>query len=251
MSSQPSRQGRFYLNHKIFPFNDIKLRQAVSACLDRKAMIDKLFFGDAFLSTLIPPASVPYVLSQEDIAKLPFYKQDYELAKRLLKEAGYPNGFEFTIVTSPHSPDYVPACEIMAEQLSKVGIKTKIQQMEWGVFQKIRKAREYQATYYAGSWKPDPISYFYYYMHGKSKSNETNQDDPEMNTLMDNCLQEENLQKRVEYFRQLQYKTAEKVTVIFPYASQARWEIVTDKVKGYRFMSNNSRVGLREAWIAK
>ena len=250
MSSQPARQGRLFLNHKIFPFNNIKLRQAVSACLDRKAMIDKIFLGEAFLSTVIPPSSVPYVLSQEEIAQLPFYKQDYELAKKLLKEAGYPSGFEFTIVTSPHSPDYVPACEIMTEQLSKVGIKLKIMQMEWGAFQKVRKAREYQATYYAGSWKPDPISYFYYYIHGKSKSNETNQDDPEMNTLLENCLKEDNLQKRIDYFRQLQHKIAQEVTMIFPYVSQARWEIVNNKVKGYRFMPSNSRVGLREAWLS-
>jgi peptide/nickel transport system substrate-binding protein len=251
ISSPAARQGRLYLNHKEFPFNNLKLRQALSACIDRQAMIDKLFLGKASLSTLIPPVSVPYVLSQEEITKLPFYKQDYDLARKLLKEAGYPNGFEFTIITSTLSPDYVPACEMMQGMFSKVGIKAKIQQMEWGVFQKVRRKRDYQATYYAGSWKPDPMGYFYYYVHGKSESNETNQNDPELNNLMDKCLTEQNLEKRKEYFRQLQYKAAEQVVSIFPYASSPRWEIVRDHVQGYRFMSNNSRIGLREAWISK
>jgi len=251
VKSAPARQGRFWLNHQVFPFNNLKLRQALSACLDRQAIIDKVLLGNGVLSSIIPPSSVPHVLSQEEIAQLPFYKQDYELAKKLLKEAGYPNGFEFTITTSTHSPDFVPASEIIQEQLSKAGIKAKIQQIDWGVFQKVRRTRDYQATYYAGSWRPDPADYFYKDMHGKSPANEIGQDDPEINRLMDLCLTTTNVEKRKEYFKQLQYKAAEKVTAISPYAMPSRFEIVRDRVKDYHFMANNGRIYLRQAWIAK
>ncbi len=251
VKSAPARQGRFWLNHKIFPFNNLKLRQAVAACLDRQAIIDKVILGNGMLSSIIPPSAVPYALSQEEVAGLPFYKQDYDLAKKLLKEAGYPDGFEFTIKTSPHSPDYVPASEMIQEQLSKVGIKAKIQQMEWGAFQKVRRKIDFQANYFAGSWRADPADYFYTYMHGKSQANEVGQDDPEINRLMDLCLTTADVEKRKDYFKLLQYRTAWKVTAIFPYAMPSRSEIVRDKIKGYHFMANNGRGYLREAWIAK
>ena len=251
VKSAPARQGRFWLNHRVFPFNNLKLRQALVAALDFQVIIDRVLLGNGVLSSIIPPSAVPFVLPQEEIAQLPFYKQDYDLAKKLLKEAGYPHGFEFTITTSPHSPDFIPASEIIQQQVSKVGIKAKIKQIDWGVFQKVRRSGDHQAIYYAGSWRADPADYYYRYMHGKSKGNEVGQDDPEINRLMDLTLTEADLEKRKKYFRDLQYKAAEKVTAIFPYAMPSRFEIVRDHVKGYHFMANNGRIYLRQAWIAK
>lgn len=249
--SLASRQGRLWMNHERFPFNNVKLRQAVSVSLDRQAIIDKVLSGEGVLSSVIPPCTAPYVLSQEEIAKLPYYKQDYELAKKLLKEAGYPNGFEFTIKTSPHSPDFIPASEIIVEQLSKVGIKAKIQQMDWGVFQKVRRSKDYEATYYAGSWRADATGYFYDYFRGGLKSNETGQNNPEINKLMDLCQTEPDLEKSKKYFRELQYKMAEDVSGIFPYAMESRNEFVNKRVKGYKFMGNNGRAYIRYAWISE
>ncbi|NIS61165.1 MAG: hypothetical protein GTO13_10825 [Proteobacteria bacterium] len=249
--SSADRQGRFFLNHARFPFNNVKLRQAVSACLDRQAIINHVLIGNGVLSTIIPPVAVPFVLPQKEIANLPFYKQDYELAKKLLKEAGYPNGFEFTIKTSPHSPDYVPASEMIVQQVAKVGIKAKIQQMDWGVFQKVRRSRDYQATYYAGSWRAAPTGYYYRYFRGGKKGNEINQNDPEMNRLMDLTMTEPDLEKRKKIYKELQYKAAEKVTAIFPYAMVGRFEVVNKRVKGYHFMGNRGRAYVKQAWISE
>ena len=249
--SSEDRQGRMYLNHSRFPFNNLKLRQAVASSIDRRAIINHVLLGDGVLSTIIPPVSIPFVLPQKEIANLPYYKQDYELAKKLLKEAGYPDGFEFTIKTSPHSPDYVPASEIIAQQCSKVGIKVKIRQMDWGVFQKTRRSKDYQATYYAGSWKASPIGYYYRYMRGGQKSDETLQNDPEINRLMDLSMTEPDLEKRKMVFKELQYKTADTVSIIIPYAMSGRFEMVNKKVKGYHFMANRGRAYLKQAWISE
>lgn len=250
IKSAPARQGRFWLNHKVFPFSNLKLRQALAASLDFRTIIDKVLLGHGLLSSIIPPSETEFVLPQEEIAKLPFYPQDYDLAKKLLKEAGYPDGFEFTITTSPHSPDMVPASEIVQEQVSKVGIKAKIKQVEWGAYQKIRRNRDFQSILYAGSWRADPAAYFYQYMHGDSPGNEIGQNDPEINRLMDLSLTTVDFEKRKAYFKELQYKFAENVTSIFHYAMPSRFELVGSKVKGYHFMANNGRAYLRESWIA-
>jgi peptide/nickel transport system substrate-binding protein len=249
--SLASRQGRFWLNHERFPFNNLKLRQAVSASIDRQAIIDKVLSGEGVLSSIIPPCTAPYAMSQEEIAKLPFYKQDYDLAKKLLKEAGYPNGFEFTIKTSPHSPDYVPASEMIVEQLSKVGIKAKIQQMDWGVFQKVRRTKDFEANYFAGSWRADAAGYFYEYFRGGLPANETGQNNPEINRLMDLCQTEPDVEKSKKYYRELQQKVAEDVSGIFTYAMESRIEFVNRKIKGYQFMGNSGRAYIRQAWISQ
>jgi peptide/nickel transport system substrate-binding protein len=251
IESAAARQGRFMLNHKVFPFNNVKLRQAVSACLDRKEIIDKVLLGRGVLTTSIPPSSVPYALPPDEIARLPFHRQDYALVKKLLQEAGHPNGFSFVIKTSPHSPDYVPACEIIQRQLAKAGIQASIQQMDWGVFQKVRRTLDFQANLYAGSWFPDPAGYVYAPFYGPATSNESGQNTPEVNELLDLCVTTTDLQKRIDLWKKLQVKMAEDVTAIWPYASSARFELVSKKVKGYSFLASSSRVGLREAWIQK
>jgi peptide/nickel transport system substrate-binding protein len=248
IESAPASQLRFWVNHRIPPFNNMKLRQALSACLDRQAMIDKVLFGHGELSAIIPPAATPFVLSKEEVAKLPLYTQDYDLARKLLKEAGYPDGFEFTLKTSPRNDEYVAVAQMIQEQCAKVGIKVKIELLEWASFQAaVKRKGEWQAQVRAGSWRDDPAAYFYEFMYGPE--NEIGQDDPEINQLMQLCYTTENLDKRKKYFRDLQYKAAEKAIAMFPYANPTWYEVVSNKVKGYYFLPNNERIYLRQTWI--
>ena len=53
-------------------------------------------------------------------------------AKKLLAEAGYPNGFEAVLKVAPQYYYTVRTGEVMAEQLQKIGVKVKIEQIEWG-----------------------------------------------------------------------------------------------------------------------
>jgi peptide/nickel transport system substrate-binding protein len=244
-----SRMGRFWINCSKPPFNNVKLRQAVASCLDRQVIINQVLLGDGVPSTIIPPVCAPFNLTPEEIANLPHYKQDYALVEKLLKEAGHPNGFEFTIKTSPHSPDYVPTAEIIQQMCAPAGIKVKIQQMDWGVFQKVRRSKDYDATYYAGAWRASPVDYYYRYMRGGMKSDETLLNDPKINSLMDLTMTEVNIDKRKKAFRDLQYQMAEKVPVIITYAMPGRFELADKKIQNYYFMANRSRVYLKQAWI--
>jgi peptide/nickel transport system substrate-binding protein len=226
------------------------LRRAVSACLDRQAIIDKVLLGKGQFSSSLPPGYAPFALStNEEVIKLPYHKQDYDLAKKLLKKAGHPDGFEFTLITGSRYFDYVPASEIIQQQLSKVGIKAKIQVMERGAIQKLRRTREYQTMFRSLGWRPDPASTYADYFYGNK--NEVGQDNPLIKRLIELCLTESNHEKRLEYFKRLQWWAADDVTTIFPYAHTSYYEMVSNKVRGYRFPPNNSRLYLREAWIAK
>jgi len=249
ISGPEVRQQRFWFKVTKPPFDNIKVRQAMAAAIDRQEIINTVMFGRGVLTAAIPTATVPYGLSQEEMAELPFYKQDFELSKKLLKEAGYPDGFEFNLVTSSHSPDYIPCAEIMQRQFAKVGIKMNIEQKDWGITLKSYRTGDFHAIMFAGVWYPDPEVYCFNMFYSKSNSNYFGYNDPKLDKMFEDQHTEVNLDKRVQQWRELQRYMAQTVPAIFPYASAPRYEVVNKKIENYTILSNNSRVLLRQAWI--
>lgn len=241
-----------WLNTTEPPFNNVKLRQAVAASLNREEIIDAVLMGRGKLTTGIPPATVPYVLSPEEIARLPFYRQDYDLARRLLKEGGQPGGFEFTLKTSPHSPDYVPAAQVIQRQLAKASITMKIERMEWGALLKnFREATDFQAIAFARIWYPDPEGYVYDTVHSKGSINAGHYANAELDRLLEEQRQVVDPAKRVAIWHDIQRVLAQEVPVIWPYAMRTRFNVWLPHLKGYVPMANASRVYLRQTWIER
>jgi peptide/nickel transport system substrate-binding protein len=241
-----------WLNTQVPPFNNVKLRQAFAASLNRQEIIDTVLLGRGKLTTAIPPATVPYVLSPADTAALPFYKQDYELVKKLLREGGHPNGFEFTFKTSPHSPDYVPAAQVIQRQLAKGGITMKIEQMEWGALLKNFRARtDFQAIAFARIWYPDPEGYVSDTLHSKGATNPGHYANPEVDRLLDEQSRTTDMKRRIAIWHDLQKLWAQDVPIIWPYAMRTRYNVWQPTLKGFTPMANASRVSLRHAWVEK
>ena len=114
---------RFGCNDKII--GNAKVRQAIVHAIDRQIIIDSMFAGTAYPSTA-PLASVTW--GYADLGEI---KQDQDKARALLKEAGYPDGFETKIVTTERYAKGVQLAEVLASQLAEVGIKAKIDVWEW------------------------------------------------------------------------------------------------------------------------
>jgi peptide/nickel transport system substrate-binding protein len=241
-----------WLNTKEAPFNNVKLRQAVAASLNRQEIIDTVLLGRGKLTTGLPPATVPYALSETETAALPFYKQDYGLVKRLLAEAGHPNGFEFTFKTSPHSPDYVPAAQVIQRQLAKGGITMKIEQMEWGALLKaFREKSNFQAMAFARIWYADPEGYVFDTTHSKGSINAGAYASAEVDRLLDEQRATVDSRKRVALWQDLQRIYAQDVPIIWPYAMRTRYNVWRPTLKGFEPMANASRVYLRQTWVEK
>ncbi|MGI9402401.1 MAG: ABC transporter substrate-binding protein [Rhizobiaceae bacterium] len=113
-------------NNKKPPFDDIKVRQAIAHTLDRQAIIDGAMFGlGTPIGTHFAPHHPAYVAETIDT-----YPRDLEKAKALLKEAGYPDGFEARIHLPP--PTYARrGGEIVASQLREIGINLEVIPVEW------------------------------------------------------------------------------------------------------------------------
>jgi peptide/nickel transport system substrate-binding protein len=129
------------INNKKPPFDQLKVRQAISYALDRKAIIDGASAG---LGTPIgshqSPASKAYI----DLTGV--YPHDVAKAKELLKEAGLENGFKATLKLPP--PSYARlGGEIIASQLREVGINLEIIPVEWAQWlDQVFKQKDYDLT---------------------------------------------------------------------------------------------------------
>jgi len=113
------------INNLMEPFTDVRVRKAVAHAIDRQAIIDGAMFG---LGTPIGTHFAPHNPDYVDLTSNSQY--DPELAKSLLTEAGYPDGFTTTLKLPP--PSYARrGGEIIASQLRAVGIQTEISNLEW------------------------------------------------------------------------------------------------------------------------
>jgi len=112
-------------NNKSKHLSDVRVRQAIAYALDRQAIVDGAMFGYGTpIGTHFAPHNPAYLDLTGNFAHNP------AKAKALLAEAGYANGLTLSLKLPP--PSYARrGGEIIADQLSKVGITAKIEAVEW------------------------------------------------------------------------------------------------------------------------
>jgi dipeptide transport system substrate-binding protein len=125
------------------PFDDVRVRKAFNMAMNKKAIVDAVFLGSGVpAKNPIPPSMWSYNDSvQED-------EYNPEAAKKLLAEAGYPNGLETDLwampVQRPYNPNARRIAELMQADLAKIGVKAEIKSFEWGEYRKRAQAGEHQ-----------------------------------------------------------------------------------------------------------
>ena len=131
--------GHIYMRTDQAPFNDIRVRRAVSLSIDRKAMRESLFQSEGCLDNGPVPCAMPdwkLDASKEDPARVKYpLGHDPQEARRLLAQAGYPNGFATPMWHWPgYAPPWPSLYELVAEDLDRVGIKVELKPQEYGAY---------------------------------------------------------------------------------------------------------------------
>ena len=133
-----------YLNNAVEPFNNVLVRQALCYAIDKQAGIDFVCDGNGVpIGSSMFPAFGKYYI--EELADM--YSYNVEKAKQLLTEAGYADGFKFTITVPSNYPQHVQAGEVIASMLQQVGITAEIKQVEWSTWvSDVYGGRNFDAT---------------------------------------------------------------------------------------------------------
>ncbi len=128
-------------NNKMPPFDNVKVREALAHAINRQEIIDGAMFG---YGTPIGTHFAPHHPDYVDLTANSNY--DPELSKKLLAEAGYPDGFKTTLKLPP--PSYARrGGEIIAAQLRAVGIDAEISNLEWAQWlEQVFKGKDYGLT---------------------------------------------------------------------------------------------------------
>ena len=131
----PGGQERFYIDMTKPPFDDIRVRRAFMHAIDRKAIKETMYPGDLarVASSCVPPGYFGHI-------PMTFPEYSPEKARKLLAEAGHPNGFTIKNYFISKSFFYPKVLTLAQEQLRKVGIIVELQVVEHATFhENIRK----------------------------------------------------------------------------------------------------------------
>ncbi|WP_370652206.1 MULTISPECIES: glutathione ABC transporter substrate-binding protein GsiB [unclassified Caballeronia] len=108
------------------PFDNPKVRQALNYAINKDALVKVAFAGYAVPSEGVAPPGVDFS------TKLGPWKYDPAKARELLKEAGYPNGFETVLWSGYNHTTAQKIIQFVQQQLAQVGVKTTIEALEAG-----------------------------------------------------------------------------------------------------------------------
>ena len=147
--------GTYYvsLNLQRDAFKDAKVRKALSLAIDRDYVANTIMQGTySAADSIVGPGIVDESGYFHDNGNAPYISADYEAnlaeAKKLLEEAGYPNGEGYpTIEYSTNDSGYhVPLAEYLQQAWGDLGITLTINKMEWSSFTPARRAGEYDVA---------------------------------------------------------------------------------------------------------
>ena len=124
------------MNTQQKPFDNVKVRQAIAYAINKEALAKVAFNGYATPAMGVAPQGVEYAVK---IGEWPY---DVAKAKALMKEAGYPDGFETELWSAYTYTTAQKVTQFLQQQLQQIGIRTKITLLEAG--QRVAKVESWQ-----------------------------------------------------------------------------------------------------------
>ena len=212
-----------------------KIRQAVNWAIDREFLCREVLEGSSIPAKgVLPPSIHGY---DRDLKG---YGYDPERAKRLLAEAGYPEGrglpeFEYHFNSQSPNPQIAQAIQ---EMLRRVGIRTALKQLDWGAYQNF--VDEGKATFFRMAWimdYPEAENFLYVLFHSKflgSDGNYARTQNPDLDGLLERARGAPTVEEEMALWRAAEAAIVEEAPWAFLY-HKATAILVKPYVKGVVF----------------
>lgn len=227
------------LNESMGPLADQKVRKALQISLNREALLDAAYSGRGSVENgIFPHGLYGY---NPDLPEIPC---DPDEAKKLLEEAGYPDGFDLKVSVKSSSTQWERNLLTLASNMwEKAGIRAKIEILDENEFMSLRKSGKLAC--YTATWTADyndPDNFIYTFFGNKANT-----------SYRSLCYPREEVMKRVRDARAIadpaarleEYRELEKIIVQedaawIPLFSRLRYYVVSDRIEGFKASWNGS-----------
>jgi peptide/nickel transport system substrate-binding protein len=158
-----------FFNMSMPPFNDLRVRKAFSYALSRDVIAN--FMGKSLAVPIYSPAlspPAPGALTKDEALKAGVvYDNNIEMAKKLLAEAGFPNGIKTEAIVSEMSSSYQKPMVAIQALVRKAGIDMQVKIVDHASFHSKIRENASPIVYYA-SWRPNEDVYLTQFYHSDS-----------------------------------------------------------------------------------
>jgi peptide/nickel transport system substrate-binding protein len=223
------------------PYEDIRVRKAISYAIDREAIANQALHGCAEPAYGIILPTLWWANNN-----IEGYSYKPEKARELLKEAGWvdsdsdgiveKNGEEFsvTLYTYPQRPGLKPMAEAIQSYLKDIGIDVKVRVMDWSAIPKYMTARDMKLSAYHLAMVPDPDYYLRRTYHSNGSYNSWGYSNPRVDVLLEKGLSVSDAEERKRIYDEIQQIAMDEVPLIHV-AFYKVAVVYRDYVKGFEF----------------
>jgi peptide/nickel transport system substrate-binding protein len=191
------------------PFHNKLVRQAISYAIDREAIVNEIYSGEATITDNQIP--VGFLGHRQSLLRYP-KNGDLKKAKELIARAGI-RGYEVEVITGDKD-SLRKELELLAAMVSEIGITYKIRNMDIGGYNNFRFNRRYeQLVNHTNIVAPDPDATSWWFLHSDGASSSLN--NPAMDKLLDDARGEADRSKREAHYFNIVDMTLDECPVIY------------------------------------
>lgn len=246
--------GMHHINVSKKPLDDGRVRRALRMAVDTREIIQKAVYGGGVPSGPINTGFADWSL---DPRTLPYLTPDVDGAKKLLAEAGHPNGgFAIEIKCSPQYPESVASSLVIQQALSKLNVNVNVVQMEWGALvSAARQAAETggkegdQVFGFPQTFRPGPDGYIYPWFHSQGTFNFGGYHNRTLDPLIVQAQTISNHDERRSLYIEIQRMLLTDSPSWWWYA-KFNIEALSSKFRGYSQSFTGLRMFLKKTWIS-
>ena len=220
-----------YLNHAVKPFDNVDVCRALSYAVDVDNVLEMTSDGKGFpVGSSMFPAFKKYYVDLSDS-----YPTDMEKAKELLAEAGYPDGFKFSITVPSNYQPHIEAAQVISQQLKQIGVTADIKLVEWNTWlSDVYAGRNYEATLIGVDASSLTATAMLDRFVSDAPNNFTNYNNSEYDELYKKVYTAKTDDERIEIYKELQKNLADNAANVY-IQDMVEFVALSDKYDGYVF----------------
>ena len=210
-----------YMRTDQVPFNDVRVRRAISHAIDRQAIIDAVFIKGELTPAISRGLSEWSPRIDELGAGARYYQHDPKEARRLLAEAGLPKGFKtqmFATAGTGAGRQITDAAQLAQRSLKEVGIEAELKIQEYGAYMATTAKGKFDGLAFgpvSNAWEPDSVLYGLYAPDQPRNSGHVN--DPKITAMLKEQRRTPDYEARKQIIFDLQRYIAEQQYYVYLY----------------------------------